>query len=69
MPGVEQMVSLLRQGAYDDFMSEYQVLMTWIEINGYQVACPSRERYLRGPESGEAPSNYMTEVQFPVTKK
>ncbi len=74
LPGVEQMASLLHQGSYDDFLSVYQVLMTAIEMigietNGYQVAGPSREIYLRGPESGEDPSNYMTEVQFPVTKK
>jgi effector-binding domain-containing protein len=69
LPGVEQMASLLHQGSYDDFVSVYQVLMTWIETNGYQVAGPSREIYLRGPESGEDPSNYMTEVQLPVSKK
>ena len=74
LPGVEQMVSLLHQGSYDNLGSVYQVLMTGIETtrietNGYQVAGLHREIYLRGPESGEDPRNYMTEVQFPVAKK
>ena len=32
--------------------------MAWIEANGYQVAGPSREVYIQGPESGD-PAAYV----------
>lgn len=35
---------------------------------GAPLAIPNREVHLRGPESGEGPANYITEVQFPVGK-
>jgi effector-binding domain-containing protein len=68
LPGNDAMACLLHQGSYDTFGQSYTALMTWIETNGYHVAGPSREIYLRGPESGNDTSSYMTEIQIPVEK-
>jgi effector-binding domain-containing protein len=67
LPGA-QMASLVRQGPYDDFTPAYQALMAWIEGNDYQIIGPNREIYLRGPEVGVDPAEYVTEIQFPVAK-
>ena len=68
LPGVEMMATLLHQGSFDDLGKTYTALQIWIEANGYRIAGPIREVYLRGPGSGVDPSSYLTEVQFPVEK-
>ncbi len=68
LPGYEMVASLVRPGPYDDFTPAYQALMGWIERNGYRIAGPNREIYLRGPEAGGPPEAYLTEILFPVEK-
>ncbi len=68
LPGHPEVASLVRTGAYDDFMPAYGELMKWIESNGYRIAGPNREIYLRGPGDNVAPESYVTEIQFPVAK-
>jgi effector-binding domain-containing protein len=68
LEGYEEIASLTRVGPYDDFTPAYQELMDWIQSNGYQIIGPNREIYLRGPEANIAPEEYVTEIQFPVTK-
>lgn len=67
LPGTE-VASLVRTGPYDDFTPAYQALMGWIEANGYRIIGPNREIYLRGPEAGVDPAQFVTEIQFPVAK-
>lgn len=67
LPGA-QMVTTVHQGAYDAIGGAYTAMMTWMEQNGYQVAGPCREIYLRGPNENLASADYVTEVQFPVQK-
>lgn len=69
VPAVEQMATLMYVGPYDNFSSPYQAIGEWIETHGYTLAGPNREIYIKGPESGADPSEYMTEIQFPVIKK
>jgi effector-binding domain-containing protein len=69
LPGFAEMASLIRPGPYDDFSPAYGELMEWIKSNGYRIAGPNREIYLRGPGEGVAPEGYLTEIQFPVMKK
>ena len=68
LPGAEKMACVVHEGGYDTVGITYSQLMEWIEENGYRIAGPTREIYLRGPESGDDPSTYVTEVQFPVEK-
>jgi len=68
LPAVEEMACTVHQGNYEIIGEAYNRLMAWIEANGYRITGPCREVYVRGPESGRDPSNYVTEVQFPVEK-
>jgi AraC family transcriptional regulator len=70
------MACAIHQGSYARLNEAYGSLMTWMEINGYRMAGPNRDVYLSGPEDGLDDSHgvwdstqYVTEVQFPVSKK
>ncbi|MFQ5614886.1 MAG: MerR family transcriptional regulator, partial [Anaerolineales bacterium] len=68
LPPVEQMACITHEGAYEAFDVTYGQLMAWVEANGYRMSGPIREIYVRGPESSEEPSTYITEIQLPVEK-
>jgi DNA-binding transcriptional MerR regulator len=58
------------QGSYDDFGAVGQLhgaLHRWMDENGYRLAGPSREFYLRPPTSPTNPQGVM-EIQYPVEK-
>lgn len=57
--------STIQEGPYNVLTGAYNALGVWIGSNGYQVAGPSREIYLRGPQEEGEP---VTEIQFPVKK-
>lgn len=66
LPGVAQAACLLHAGDFDGLPQSYTALGQWIEGNGYQIAGPAREVYLRAPdEAGGA----LTEIQWPVTAR
>ncbi len=68
LPAMEQVASLVHRGSYEGFTEAYGQLLGWIEANGYQIVAPNREIYLTGPGPGIEPSDYVTELQFPVGK-
>jgi len=68
LPAIETMACVIHQGSYDTIGQAYSALLAWIDANGYRIVGPNREVYLRGVESGDDPSTYVTEVQFPVAK-
>lgn len=68
LPGVEQMASLTLEGSYEGLSDAYGRLLGWIEANGYRIVGPNREIYLKGPGPEYEPSEYVTELQFPVQK-
>ena len=69
LPMVPVAACLIHQGSYDGFPQAYAAVMGWINANGYRVAGPYREIYLRGPGPQPAdPSTYVTEIQVPVEK-
>jgi DNA-binding transcriptional MerR regulator/effector-binding domain-containing protein len=55
-------------GPYDDFSKCYAALMEWIEKEGYSIAGPPFELYVKGCESNLAPSEYVTEIYYPIKK-
>jgi effector-binding domain-containing protein len=67
LPGYDQMATTIHKGAYNTIGTAYTALGKWIEVNGYQISGPCREIYMTDP-SKTKPSEYVTEVQFPVTK-
>ena len=60
--------SLIHEGSYDTFNASYGAMMDWIGRNGYRIVGPNREVYIRGPEHGDDPSGFITEIEFPVVK-
>ena len=68
LPAIEEMACTVYQGPYGAIGEAYNRLMAWIETNCYRITGPCREAYVRGPESGDDPSTYVTEVQIPVEK-
>ncbi len=69
LPAVATMAFTIHQGSYEGFPQAYAALMGWIESNGYHIAGPMREIYLRGPSAYQPdPSTYVTEIQVPVEK-
>ncbi|MCO6449435.1 MAG: MerR family transcriptional regulator [Caldilineales bacterium] len=62
------MASMILEGSYDGFTAAYGVLMTWIMENGYHIVGPNREIYIIGPGMGHKPSEFVSEIQFPVVK-
>jgi effector-binding domain-containing protein len=79
LPGVERMACTIHQGDYGRLHQAFNVLLGWVELNGYRVAGPPREVYLRfGADSQgyelpvayltEEVSAYVTELQLPVEK-
>jgi effector-binding domain-containing protein len=67
LPG-SQMACIVHQGGYETIGGTYGQVMGWIEDNDHRIAGPPREIYLKGPESGDDPSTYVTEIQVPVAK-
>ncbi len=69
LPAVTTMASTVHQGSYEGFPQAYAALMGWIEGNGFRIAGPMRETYLRGPSPDQPdPATYVTEIQVPVEK-
>lgn len=62
------MTCVVHHGSYDKLIEAYNVLLKWIEENGYRIVGPDREIYLEGHFSTDDPNEYVTEVQFPVEK-
>ncbi|MCY6957041.1 MerR family transcriptional regulator [Clostridium brassicae] len=65
---VENAACLIHKGPYEEFNISYNVLLKWIEENGYRIAGPNRELYLEGERSTDNPQEYITEIQIPVEK-
>jgi len=68
LEGYDDVAALTRIGPYDDFTPAYQKLMDWVKSNGYKIIGPNREIYLKGPEANIPSAEYVTEIQFPITK-
>ena len=61
-------VSLLHQGAFDSLGRSYELMTKYINEKQYQVKCPLREIYIKGPGmifKGN-PQNYVTELQMMI---
>lgn len=65
-----RMAVAVHKGPYDHMGPLYEEMFQWIGARGLTVAGPVRERYLNGPKPGSdlTPSDYLTEVQVPVTE-
>ena len=53
-------------GGYEGLGEAWRELDAWIAANGYAPRPDLLERYLIGPESGEGPSDWRTELNRPL---
>ena len=60
---------ILHVGAYADEPATVAKLMKFIAEQGYVVAGPHEEEYVRGPETGPNTSAYRTIIRYQVKKK
>jgi hypothetical protein len=60
---------ILHYGSYADEGPTIQRLMRFIAEQGYVIAGPHEEEYLRGPESGPNTGEYRTIIRYQVRKK
>ncbi|MBC7852751.1 MAG: MerR family transcriptional regulator [Pirellulaceae bacterium] len=61
-------ISLLHKGPYTELSRSYQKIMTFCKEQGFKIAVPCREVYLKGPGmffKGN-PRNYLTELQMMI---
>lgn len=77
LPGVPLAACVIHTGRYHQLDQAWQALFSWIEAQGYAVAGPSREVYLRFGADGlnlalppsylaEEADEYVTELQLPI---
>jgi DNA-binding transcriptional MerR regulator len=71
LPPIKLMASTVHHGPFATLDQAYEVLMKWIDENGYQISGPAREVYLQSPQDpgDQHDPSTVTEVQFPVTAK
>jgi effector-binding domain-containing protein len=68
LPGIEKAACTIYKGPYENIGEAYSAIMSWTESNGYQITGPDRELYLTSPADTQDPTQYVTEIQFPVKK-
>lgn len=69
LPVVQTMACVVHHGPFVTINEAYQALFQWAQANGYRIAGPCREVYLRTAEHGsQTDANTVTEIQFPVEK-
>lgn len=67
LPGVEMMASTTHHGPFDGLRTALEAVVRWAGENGYGLASPFREVYLQYERDGD-PNDYVTEIQYPLTK-
>jgi DNA-binding transcriptional MerR regulator len=65
---VPQAACVMHKGPYSGFREAYAALFKWIEENGYAAAGNPRESYIDGIWNTSDESQWLTEVQVPITK-
>ena len=79
LPRVRSAACTVHTGDYATIYQAYNALLEWIGANGYHIADPIREVYLRYTADGlgfdlpptylaKDPNSYVTELQVPVEK-
>jgi effector-binding domain-containing protein len=61
-------VMLQYQGPYEEGNNAWTAVMGWTAKNGYEMAGPPMEVYLKGPMDVKDAKEYLTEIRLPVKK-
>ena len=52
--------------AYNSLSSSYEIVLKYVEDNGYKIIGPIRESYIDGIWNKEDESEWLTEIQIPI---
>jgi DNA-binding transcriptional MerR regulator len=66
---VQEMACAVHKGPYEELHLAYNAISVWLEENQYQITGPVRECYLKGNWDEPSPTQWITEIQFPVSRK
>lgn len=61
-------ICIFHKGEYDNLRDSYNIILKYIENNGYEIIDNPRECYIDGAWNKENKNDYLTEIQFPVRK-
>jgi hypothetical protein len=64
-----EVAEILHVGPYSEETPTIDKIIAFIADQGYEIAGPHEEEYLRGPESGPDSSKYMTIIRYQVKKQ
>ena len=62
-------VCLYHKGSYNNLRDSYNIILKYIDENGYEITEFPRECYIDGCWNKENEEDYLTEIQVPVKKK
>ena len=60
---------IYHKGSYQDFPKTYEVILRYIEENGYEICGNIRESYIDGVWNKDSEEEWLSEIQIPVGKK
>lgn len=59
-------ICIYHKGVYENLRDSYNIILKYIEDNGYEIIDNPRECYIDGCWNKENEKDYLTEIQFPV---
>ena len=64
-----QAACVFHKGSYRTFSESYEVVLRYIEENGYEIVGEIRESYIDGVWNKDDESEWLSEIQVPVRRK
>ncbi|MGN1016171.1 MAG: MerR family transcriptional regulator [Faecousia sp.] len=64
-----QAACVFHRGSYRSFSESYEVVLRFIEENGYEIAGEIRESYIDGVWNQDDESGWLSEIQVPVRRR
>ena len=64
-----QAACVFHKGSYRTFSESYEVVLRYIEENGYEIVGKIRESYIDGVWNKDDESEWLSEIQVPVRRK
>ena len=61
-------VCIYHKGSYNNLRDSYNIILKYIEDNGYEIIDNVRECYIDGCWNKDNEDDYLTEIEFPVKK-
>lgn len=61
-------ICIYHKGVYDNLRDSYNIILNYIDENGYEIIDNPRECYIDGCWNKEKEEDYLTEIQIPVKK-